>query len=325
VIKRALHNIYTTIIWPILPNGVYVFNYHRIGDEESSVFDPNVFSCTADQFEQHIKFYNQAFTVISVEQLIDKIEANKPIDKKYALITFDDGYIDNYSIAFPLLKKHHTPAAFYIATDYLDNPHIPWWDEIAWLIRHTKVTAIKLKSWKKPVDISIGTITQKVRAVLKVIKLEQDRSMPDKINELADVCECRLPDDLRNTPLFFNWEQAKEMSNNGMHIGSHTLSHTILSHLSEEKQAIEIKASKVRIEHFLSTEVTSIAYPVGGRTAFTNKTKALAEEAGYKLAFSFIPGVNYSFAQNQHYQLKRLPVDGNCTVTQLKNIIVRNK
>lgn len=312
-------------MWPFIPNGVYCFNYHRIGDEDKSLFDPNVYSCTAELFEQHVEFYNQAFTVISIEQLIEKIAKDEPIDKKYVVITFDDGYIDNYSVAFPILKKHSTPAAFYIATEYLDELHIPWWDEIAWLVRHSKVNTIQLKSWNKAVDISTGTIVEKVRSVLRVVKQEQERTMEDKIAELVVVCQCNMPDDLRNTPLFINWEQAKEMSDNGMHIGSHTLSHNILSHLSAEDQAHEITHSKAKIEAFLKKEVTSLAYPVGGKSAFTQTTQMLAKEANYKLAFSFIPGVIHSFSQDERYQFRRLPVDGNCNIKQLKNIIVRNK
>lgn len=312
-------------MWPFLPNGIYCFNYHRIGDEEKCLFDPNVYSCTAANFELHVNFFNKNFTVISVEQLIEKMEKNEIIDKKYAVITFDDGYIDNYSIAFPILKKHQTPAAFYIATDYIDTPHIPWWDEIAWLIRHSKVNAIKLKSWECAIDISTGSILSNIRSVLKAIKLEKDRSMADKIAELELISQCSMPDELRDTPLFINWEQIKEMSRNGMHIGSHTLSHTILSHLSSEEQKKEITQSKERIETFIKKEVTSIAYPVGGKTAFTQTTQNISKEANYKLAFSFIPGVIRSFSQSQRYQLRRLPVDENCTINQLKNMIVRNK
>jgi peptidoglycan/xylan/chitin deacetylase (PgdA/CDA1 family) len=325
MIKRTIHYLQRKIMWPLLSNGVYCFNYHRIGDEDKCLFDPNVFSCTAEQFEEHIVFYNQEFTVISIEQLIAKIEANLAIDKKYAIVTFDDGYIDNYTVAYPILKKYQTPAAFYITTDYLDEPHIPWWDEIAWLIRHSKVNSIQLKGWNEAIDISTGSIANKVRAVLRVIKLEQEHTMADKIAELTNVCQCSMPDELRNTPLFISWEHAEEMSNNGMHIGSHTLSHTILSHLPEAVQANEIMKSKIRIEEKLSKEVTSIAYPVGGKTAFTETTQKLAKESNYKLAFSFIPGVIHSFDKSERFQLNRLPVDGNCTVKQLINIIIRNK
>lgn len=323
--KAIIRALYTKIMWPLLPNGIYCFNYHRIGDEEKSCFDPNVFSCTAENFEQHIKFYNKEFIVLSIEQLIEKIENNQILDKKYALITFDDGYIDNYEVAYPLLKKYQTPAAFYIATNYLDTPHIPWWDEIAWIIRTTKVEHIQLSNWSQSVSIASGSIIDKIRAVLKVIKQDQSRTMTDKITELAKICQCEMPDSLRNTPLFFNWAQAKEMSDNGMHIGSHTMSHNILSHLSAAEQTREINQSKSLIEQQLQKEVTSIAYPVGGRSAFTELTQKIAQQAGYKLAFSFIPGVIYSLNTHERFQLRRLPVDGNCNIAQLKNIIVKNK
>ncbi|GLX78200.1 hypothetical protein tinsulaeT_15400 [Thalassotalea insulae] len=325
MIKSVLKQLYTKCSWPFLPNGVYCFNYHRIGDEEKSAFDPNVFSCTEQRFEQHIKFFNDKFVPISVEQLIEKIENNTKLDKKYALITFDDGYIDNYEVAYPILKRYNTPAAFYIATDYLDAPHIPWWDEIAWIVRHTKVPSIKLTNWQESIDISNSSAIEKIRKVLRVIKQDQSRTMPDKIAELENVCQCHIPDSLRNSSLFINWQQAKEMSDNGMHIGSHTLSHSILSHLNETEQKKEIEQSKAIIEQHLNKATTSIAYPVGGRSAFSKLTQQLAKQAGYKLAFSFIPGVVLSFAADQRYQLRRLPVDGNCTVKELKNIIVKNK
>lgn len=325
MIKSVIKSIYGKLAWPMLPNGIYCFNYHRIGSQENSTFDPNLFSCTVEQFEKHIVFYNREFTVISVDELIKKMKLDEPIDKKYALITFDDGYIDNYTEAYPVLKKHDTPAAFYIPSDYIDSPHIPWWDEIAWIIRHSKATEIKLNNWDKIVDISQGSIVQKVRSILRVIKQDQSRTMQDKISELEGICQCSMPDDIRNKQLFVNWQQTKEMSDNGMHIGSHTLSHNILSHLNEEDQWKEISKSKERIESFIEKEVTSLAYPVGGPDAFTEKTQELVEKADYDLAFSFIAGVTRSFDEGRKYQLRRLPVDNNCTVNKLKHIIIRNK
>jgi peptidoglycan/xylan/chitin deacetylase (PgdA/CDA1 family) len=322
--KALLKNLYRTVKWPFLPNGIYCFNYHRIGDEKHSKFDPNVFSCTATQFEQHIIFFKKNFTVISVEELIDKIDKNQIIDRKYALITFDDGYIDNYNTAYPILKKHQIPAAFYIATDYLDNPHIPWWDEIAWIIRHTKASSVKLKNWTTAVDISSSNITQNVRSILRAVKLDKTRTMTDKITELEQVCQCKMSEEAHKTSLFINWQQAKEMVENGMHIGSHTLSHSILSHLTVLEQQHELSLSKEKIEQHLGIETTSIAYPVGGVDAFTKQTQTIAKQQGYKIAFSFIPGITMAFSESNKYQLPRLPVDENCTVSQLKNIIVRN-
>lgn len=321
-----LSSIYSKIMWPLLPNGVYCFNYHRIGDEGKSQFDPNVFSCTAEQFEQHVKFYNTNFTVISIEQLIEKFDTHNdsPIDKKYAVITFDDGYIDNYSIAFPILKKYNTAAAFYIVTGYLENSYIPWWDEIAWIVRHSNKTIIKLSNWPNEIDISTGTTTEKVRNILREIKIDCSLSMAEKITELKAACQCDIPEKIRKSQLFVNWKQITEMSDNGMHIGSHSMSHNILSHLTTQEQEHEVSQSKLRIEKKLNKEITSFAYPVGNKSSFTKHTIKATKAANYKLAFSFIPGVILSFSEDR-YQLKRLPVNGNCSIKQLKNIIVRNK
>jgi len=325
MLKAILSRLYTTVAWPILPNGLYCFNYHRIGDHNESDFDPNVFSCTEAQFEKHVTFYNQHFTVISVEQLIEMYNKNQPLDKKYALITFDDGYIDNYSLAFPILKRLNTPAAFYIATDYLDDPHIPWWDEIAWIIRHSKQTVIKLSNWNEAIDIANLSVKHQIRAILKAIKKDQSRTMEDKIQELSQVCDAEMPAEIRESQLFVNWQQVEEMANSGMHIGSHTMSHNILSHLEDDAQHHEVSQSKSIIEKHIGKPVTSIAYPVGGSAAFNSKTINAAKNADYNVAFSFIPGIETELTKENQFQIHRLPVDDNCTVEQLKTVVVRNK
>ncbi|MBA6290443.1 polysaccharide deacetylase family protein [Colwellia sp. MB3u-4] len=323
--KSFIRKVHSNIVWPFLPNGIYCFNYHRIGDMNKSPFDPNVFSCTEELFEKHIQFYNDTFCVISVDDLINIINKNEFIHKKYALITFDDGYIDNYSIAFPILKKYCTPAAFFIATNHLDSPGIPWWDEIAWIIRHSKVALIKFCDWNEAIDISTGTITLNIRTILKKIKQDKMRSMEDKIKELENICQSKMTDNARDTKLFMDWEQVKEMSESRMHIGSHTLSHNILSHLSKKQQNEEIVLSKKRIEEKLGIKVTSFAYPVGGKAAFTEDSKLLVEQANYELAFSFIPGIISNLNKKERYQYKRLPVDNNCSISQLRQIIVKHK
>ena len=92
------------LLWKVLPNGVYCFNYHRIGNPEQTAFDPNVFSCTAEIFEQHLHFFQKHFEIISTDDLLD-LYPNNSVSKKYAVITFDDGYQDNYQFAYPLLKQ----------------------------------------------------------------------------------------------------------------------------------------------------------------------------------------------------------------------------
>lgn len=319
LIKNVLYRWKIFSKWNSLPNGVYVFNYHRIGDAVKSDFDPNVFSCTSDVFEQHLSFYKTAFKVISVDDISDLAKKEQLDKKRYAVITFDDGYIDNYSIAYKALKKFNLPAAFYIATDYIDNPKIPWWDEIAWLVRHSKNDIITLPiDPNQSINVSKGSIVVAIRAVLRLIKKNTSMTMPEKVSLLESATGVCLPDSVREQSLFVNWDQIKEMDENGMHIGSHTVNHDILSHLSDPDQMKELSDSKKRLEECLEKPVTSIAYPVGGKSAFTENTMSMTKNAGYSLAFSFIAGFNPSLTSHNQYQLRRLPVDDNCSISFLK-------
>ncbi len=96
--------------WRFLSPGLYVFNYHRIGDSSITAFDPNVFSCDEEHFDAHLKLIASRFRVINTSELLELIESGARITEHLAMITFDDGYADNYSKAFPLLAARDLPA-----------------------------------------------------------------------------------------------------------------------------------------------------------------------------------------------------------------------
>jgi peptidoglycan/xylan/chitin deacetylase (PgdA/CDA1 family) len=104
------------------------------------------------------------------------------------------------------------------------------------------------------------------------------------------------------------WDDAREMQSAGMAFGSHTHTHRILSYLSPDEQAEELQQSRYILAQHLGTAPATISYPVGGRGTFSAITKQLAREAGYRLAFSFLPGVIRS-AQDDRYALPRYAVD----------------
>ena len=86
--------------------------------------------------------------------------------------------------------------------------------------------------------------------------------------------------------LFMSWQQAKALQLSGMEIGSHTISHKILSQLSTQEQATEIIASKQILEEQLNCQINSIAYPVGRYYCYNQTSLNCAKEAGYKIAFN---------------------------------------
>jgi len=304
------------LLWKFRPNGLFCFNYHRIGDPSKTQFDPNVFSCDESVFEQHLKFYKSNFDIVTIEELNALSQNQKRLSNRYALLTFDDGYIDNYQLAYPLLKEHKIPATFFIATDFIEKDIIPWWDEIAFLIQNSNQEILQLDNWKSPILLTSKSKNEDIKKVLHLIKLDSSKTMSEKIINLKIALNLEAGYLTPHKDLFMTWEMLKEMQDNGMSIGSQSCSHSIMSHLSIEEQKYEVAHSKKLLSEQMGKDITSFAYPVGGISSFTKATEKVLEESHYTLGFSFIAGINREI-NNHNFHLKRFSVDGNCSVRQL--------
>src|SRR5947207_792835 len=114
-----------------------VFNYHRIppAADFTTPFDEGVFGPQLAIFEEQIAWLKRNLRLLSEPELIDIIDSGKYPSDPCALITFDDGYIDNYTLAYPLLKRHAAPAIFFIPTRLIAAGEVGWWDSIAYLVK----------------------------------------------------------------------------------------------------------------------------------------------------------------------------------------------
>lgn len=91
--------------WEKRSNGLYSLNFHRIGLGKDTPFDPCVFSCSTQELDEHLAFIKRHFTVITLAELESLVKRNVVPDRRYMCLTFDDGYIDNYTNALPVLKN----------------------------------------------------------------------------------------------------------------------------------------------------------------------------------------------------------------------------
>lgn len=297
--------------WWTRPNGLYCFNYHRIGDATQTPYDPNVFNSTEEKFEQQVKFFKDNFTLINLDELSELIDLKKVNKDRYALITFDDGYADNYHKAFPILKSNNASATFFLPTGFITNSLIPWWDEIAWMTKQSHAKCLRFGTEAEFAFAGLSDV-QKVRKVLNMVKSDP-RPMCSKIKELEEKLDISF-EPANHKQLLINWDMAREMVNGGMTFGSHTSSHRILSHLSTDEQWQEIVESKTVMENELKCSIDSFAYPVGSADSFTLETTELVKKAGYKMGFSFIKGHNPNVTSDNQFAIKRFGIDG-CPTT----------
>ena len=273
--------------------GLIVLNYHRIGDPQFNQFDDGVYSATAQDFATQLEFLCKHFRVLSMPNLLECATRDFTTTEPCVLITFDDGYADNYQIAFMLLKRYGLPATFFVPTDYIDRPRLPWWDHIAYVVKQTKQSQLVFgRNDQVNIDLQRVLRSDAVRQVLNFYKgprLLGDAAFLSMLEERAQV---KVDPAALGQQLLMSWGDLRIMADAGMAIGSHTHTQQILSRLSETEQLTELTTSKSIIEHRLGHPITTIAYPVGTKNAFTAVTKRLAKEAGYQLGFSFYGGIN---------------------------------
>ena len=291
-------------------NCLIVLNYHRIGDARTSQYDSAVFSATAEDFETQVAHLRRYYNVVSLDEAVASLLNPGWNAASRILITFDDGYLDNYTTAFPILKAHGLSAVFFLCTAYVGSAIIPWWDQIAYIVRNANKHVLRIDyPDAHEFDLTAGVDSAIVR-ILKIFKSPATKDPRRMIAALESAAEVASPVGSERT--FLNWDEAAEMLKGGMSIGSHTHTHRLLEKLPFEEQLQELATSKKLLEERLRTEVISLAYPVGGATAYSSITMDAAAELGYKAAFSYYGGFNYP-GRTDKFDIRRNAVDSDTT------------
>jgi peptidoglycan/xylan/chitin deacetylase (PgdA/CDA1 family) len=268
-----------------------VLNYHRIGNASESPYDPGVFSATAEEFDWQIAYVKRRFSLITLDEAIAMVTGGLPF-RTSVLITFDDGYLDNYSLAFPALRSRGAQGVFFLTTSFVGTNHVPWWDVIAYIIKNSRKSAIQLQYPERiEFDLRHHGVNEVIMRVLQLYKRPDVRLQEHFIRELETACESSAPSSNAER-CFMNWQEAREMQQGGMAFGSHTHTHEILSKLPVDRQLEEARQSREALEIQLNRRVDVLAYPVGGRNCFTPDTIGALKSCGYRAAFSFYGGFN---------------------------------
>jgi peptidoglycan/xylan/chitin deacetylase (PgdA/CDA1 family) len=268
-----------------------VFNYHRIGDPHSTPYDSDVFSATAEALDSQIGFLKKHVQLVGLEEALEIAQGGKQLTSALGLITFDDGYRDNYDLAFPILRSHDVTGVFFLVTSYVGTAFVPWWDEIAYMVKHAAKDRIRLEY---PEELAFTNVRANAEAIARQLTALYKRPGVDGeklLARIAEELEISRTGESRDR-LFLNWNEANEMVRAGMNISSHTHTHRILSKLTGEQQYLEAAESKRILEERLGIHVAAMAYPVGLRSSFSAETPPALKRAGYRAGFSYYGGLN---------------------------------
>jgi len=305
-------------------DSLLVLNYHRIGSPGNDPFDPGVFSATGDQLSQQISYLKRHVALVTLEEALAFVAGTlkEKTRRCRVLMTFDDGYLDNYQVAFPILRSYGAQGVFFLATGMVGSCCVPWWDHIAFLMKTARQRRFSLHY---PADLTVDLVengmTKTLRDVLRLCKRPGNVDSERFIQELKEAAK---GDDLPGTSRrFLNWEEAREMIAGGMAIGSHTHSHTVLTQLDTKQQQRDLSQSRLLLKEHLGIEAEALAYPVGTQSSISDRTRQSAREAGYRAAFSFYGGTNLP-GVTQPYDIKRVGVGyQSCTRFRVQSAMCR--
>lgn len=285
-----------------------ILNYHRIGNPQETPYDPGTFSAAGDELDDQISCLKKRFQFITLEEAVHFATGGWSPRRTCILITFDDGYRDNYTLAFPILRSHGIQGVFFLPTYFVGTNHLPWWDVIAFVVRRSRHRQIHLQY---PVtcsfDLDREDLSDVLRRILMLFKRPEMTDPEQFLSALEQACGAGRAGE-SSERCFLNWEEAREMQEGGMAFGSHTHSHEILSKLSPARQCEELATSRQILEQHLNGPIDTLAYPVGARHAFSAEMVTGLRQAGYRCAFSQYGGLNQP-GRTEQFDVQRHAVD----------------
>ena len=276
-----------------LAGRVAVIMYHRvIADHVARQTDSNPgIIVSKGQFEQQMATIREEFNPLSLNEFQSHVENETAPPRRSCLITFDDGWIDNYEIAFPILRKYSIPAVIFLPCDYISTDRTFWQEEM--LMRLTRM----LSSGNGDAQKALGEILASrdngfertidgIRLFVISMKHESQGEIESLLEEIRLASEHCVDGKHYNKHL--TWEQVRDMQDAGVTFASHALSHRLLTTLDPEERRRELETSQRVLEKMLGHPVSAIAYPNGD---FDEGVLRSTREAGYTLGFSTEHGV----------------------------------
>lgn len=296
---------------------VSILMYHRVvttAELSSQFIQPGMY-VTSETFERQARFLREYFEVLSLPELLTMWRENTwRSDRRYCVITFDDGWIDNFVHAFPVLQRYELPATIFLATGVIGTRSWFWPEEVGWLSQRFALLPPEQKGkvlaflragdpWLNGIagDIEMGQLDK----LIERCKVVSHDKVKELVGRLADEMEVRLPSER----LVMNWDEVRDMAAAKVSFGSHSINHKILTTVSAAELGEEIVGSMDTLRsHGLKGEF-AFCYPNGNYSPTVVQT---VESAGYCAAMTTEPGWEGREPENL-FQLKRIAVHNDLT------------
>lgn len=307
--------------------------YHRVlSDHEIKNTDshPGIF-VVKDSFERQIKYMKNHFNVVTLEEFVNHIENKRSFPSKTCLVTFDDGWKDSFTNAFPILKKYRIPAVIFVATCYVGGERTFWQETLSSLFfelhrqciidekKAKDALSLQFQDFKKLILCRESNLKETISNLVAAQKERPFQETEHLMNKLT-IFLAPSSKSTEKQGAFLTWDEIKVMVSSGIKFGSHGNNHKILLNMQAKEALEEIRGSKERLEIALKERVETFSYPNGD---YNEQTVRQVRESGYKLAFGTNP--EYVSPKADQYQLGRINIheDMTCNIPMFLSKIAR--
>jgi peptidoglycan/xylan/chitin deacetylase (PgdA/CDA1 family) len=283
-----------------------IVTYHRVTGTDIRQIEMSLpYLFTSERaFKKQLNFYRTWYKVITFTDLRRAVQ-NGSIPWNSLIITFDDGYADNYHCAYPALKKTGLPATFFISVDKIGREGAEssfWWDRIYYLFRLLSKPGKEtvLRELDHDLTRRYDAFKKNPAALFSILNKEKN----EKIENMIAVLQKKLKistDEITRANATMTWEQIAKVRS-VIEFGSHSCSHDNLLTMDQNRKLHEIRESKSIIEQKSGGSVVAFSYPCGN---IDENITTLVKDAGYEFAVTTETGIN-ALADPHH--LKRINV-----------------
>jgi peptidoglycan/xylan/chitin deacetylase (PgdA/CDA1 family) len=243
---------------------------------------------------QQFEYLRRHYRVVPLSNLLECLSSNRRLERFTVALTIDDGRRNCYEFLFPLLKEFRMPATFYLVSSFIRGEDWVWTDKVLWLSEQASAPP-ELVSNLDDFFRRLNRLRPEVRnAQIEATAQGMHVSIPKQAPPKYAPC---------------SWSELREMVASGVvEVGSHTVSHPILSSLTDEESWHELTASRAQIEEGTGAKVVSFCFPNGTPEDYRQSQVHQVKAAGYRSALVTRPGMVDSGAGL--YELPRIGVSG---------------
>jgi peptidoglycan/xylan/chitin deacetylase (PgdA/CDA1 family) len=288
---------------PFTRNSAAVFMMHAV----IPVHDGRDATST-DLLEAYFSYLKRhKYRVLSLQEYVNALEKHENL-RKAVVFTVDDGYRDFYQHAYPVFKKYGYPATVFLTSDFIEGKLFLWWNQIEYVIQNTEKTVLEL-DWMGTESFPLRSPAEKTRAIDRITsacKKIPNVLMRQRVARLVEQLGVDISGQPKGDYAPLRWPEILEMQENGIDFHPHSKTHPILTQISREECAAELRESKECLERHLGKAANILCYPDGAAADFDESVIACTKEMGYRAAVTGMAGYDDTHANTDLFRIRRL-------------------